>query len=116
MKFEVRLASTFPTPANSMPVTVSSSPITAISAPFCSIPFFCQGTGQRQCKPDAWRLCVSVCGSWLTGEQWVSGVPCVAQGARARVRILLTEHSPCAAAPVVRQVRSGSDTANPLPR
>jgi hypothetical protein len=45
MKFEVRLASTFPTPANSMPVTVSSSPITAISAPFCSIPFFCAAEG-----------------------------------------------------------------------
>ena len=115
MKFEVRLASTFPTPANSMPVTVSSSPITAISAPFCSIPFFCRGAGDDGSVTRTPGVCVCL-GVAAEGEQWVSGVPCVAQGARARVRILLTEHSPCAAAPVVRQVRSGSDTANPLPR
>ena len=116
MKLEVRRASTLPTPASSMPVTVSSSPITAISAPCVSIPFFCAAQRRRQCHPGPWCLvCVWV---WqLPGELWASSVPCdTRDGARARQDLLYRALLLRPSAPAVRQVRSGSDAAPPLPR
>ena len=117
MKLEVRRASTLPTPASSMPVTVSSSPITAISAPCVSIPFFC--AAQRRVAVSPWRLVSGVC-VWvwqLPGELWVSSVPCdTRDGARARQDLLYRALLLRPSAPAVRQVRSGSDAAPPLPR